>query len=137
MLTRFNHRVFLQEGRWFIWDPSLGLFRPIDNYAWNGTKYEVDDRAYCTDPLSKTYCFGSAEMLARCVELSKKYEDQIYKVSTASYLAIGNFTWFRDRPVTFTKCAPRDVASWKRLVDGRWPRTCKRRSIKRFTKRNI
>ena len=75
-------------------------------------------------------------MLARCVELSKKYEDRISTVPTASFLAIGDFVWFRDRPVTFTKCAPRDVASWKRLVNGN-ARTCKRRSNKRFTKRNI
>jgi hypothetical protein len=136
MLTRFNDRVFLQEGRWFLWDPTLGLFRPIDNYAWNGTKYEVDDHVYCTDPLSKTYCFGSAEMLSHCIALTKKHEDRIPDVPTASYLAIGDFTWFRDRPVSFIGCSPRDVASWKRLVNGH-ARTCKRRSNKRFTKRNL
>ena len=136
MLTRFHDRVFLQEGRWFLWDPSLGTFRPIDGYAWNGTQHVVLDQAYCSDPMSKLYCFGTPELLAKCVEMTKKYESKIANVPSALYLAIGDFVWFRDRPVTFTSCAPRDLASWKRLVNGH-ARTCKRRSNKRFTKRNL
>ena len=136
MLVRFHNRVFLQEGQWFLWDTSLGLFRPIDNYAWDGTKYVVDDIAYRKDPLAKTYCFGSTEMLAKCVELSKKYESKIETAPVPTFLSLGTLEWFRDRPVNFTHAAPKDAGSWKRLVNGN-RRTCKRRSSKRFTKRTI
>jgi hypothetical protein len=135
MLTRFNDRVFLQEGGWFVWDSSLGLFRPIDGFGWNGESYEVDDKAYRTDPLDKTFCFGSVETLAICVELTKKYESRVSTVPEAKFFAIGTPVWFRDRPVSFTPCAPQDLQSWKRLTKGN-TRTCKRRSKIRFTKRN-
>lgn len=134
MLARFNDRIFLQDGRWFLWDSMLDLFRPIDGYAWNGTRYDLDDRAYRTDPMSKTYCFGTVEMLAHCVELTKKYKHKT--VHSVSFLTIGDPVWFRDRPVSFTPCATKDIASWKRLVNGR-ARTCRQRSNKRFTKRNL
>lgn len=119
-----------------MWDSAIGLFRPIDGFAWNGTDWVLDDIAYRRDPLEKTYCFGSAEVLATCVALSKKYESAIETAPTASYVSIGNPTWFRDRPVNFTHTAVRDVASWKRLVKGR-ARTCKQRSANKFTKRNL
>jgi len=136
MLVRYQDRVFLQEGRWFFWDSALSLFRPIDGFAWDGTAWLLDDQAYRTDPLEKTYCFGSTEMLAKCVELSKKYKPFIETAPVASYISIGSPTWFRDRLVNFTHAAPRDIASWKRLVNGR-ARTCKRRSVNKFTKRTI
>jgi hypothetical protein len=136
MLAKFQEHVFLHEGRWYVWDTALFMFRPIDGFAWNGFTWKLDDRAYCKDPLEKTYCFGSAEMLQTCVDLGKKYEDKIEHAPTASYLTLGNPQWFRDRPVSFTHAAPRDVASWKRLVKGR-ARTCKRRSSNKFTKRNL
>jgi hypothetical protein len=136
MLTKFQDRVFLKEDRWYIWDTSLGLFRPIDNFAWNGTAWVVDDIAYRRDPMEKTYCFGSPEMLANCVALSKKYESKIDNVPTASYLGLGTPVWFRDRPVNFTHSASRDMASWKRVVKGH-ARTCKRRSTNKFTKRTL
>ena len=122
--------------RWYIWDSGLGYFRPIDGYAWNGNVWIVDDLAYRTDPLEKTYCFGSAEMLVLCAELTKQYEPAIERAPTASWLSIGRPTWFRDRLVNFTHDAPRDVASWKRLVNGH-ARTCKRRSANKFTRRNL
>ena len=137
MLVRYQDRVFLQEGKyWFLWDTALSIFRPIDGFGWDGTHWVVDDRAYCKDPLVKTYCFGSKEMGEYCVKLTKKYVDRIETAPTATYIAIGNPTWFRDRPVNFTHAASRDVASWKRLVNGR-ARTCKRRSTNKFTKRTI
>ena len=137
MLVRYQDRVFLQEGRqWFLWDSALSVFRPIDGFAWDGTAWVVDDRVYCKDPLAKTYCFGSKEMRAYCVELTKKYGDRVESAPTASYISIGNPVWFRDRLVNFTHVAPRDVPSWKRLVNGR-ARTCKRRSANKFTKRNL
>jgi len=136
MLVRFQDRIFLQEERWYIWDSAIGLFRPIDGFVWNGNTWVVDDQKYRTDPLEKTYGFGSGEMLAKCIELSKKFEDTIQSAPTVSYLAIGTPQWFRDRPVNFTHSAPKDVSSWKRMIQGR-ARTCKRRSTNKFTKRNL
>lgn len=86
--------------------------------------------------MDKTYCFGSDEMLAICVELTKKYRDKVETAPTASYISIGNPTWFRDRLMNFTHAAPRDLSSWKRVVNGH-ARTCKQRSAKKFTKRNL
>jgi hypothetical protein len=135
MLVRYQDRVFLQDGgQWYLWDSALSMFRPIDGFAWSGTAWVVDDRAYCKDPLSKTYCFGS--MGARCTELTAMYADRIETVPTASYLSIGTPVWFRDRLVNFTHAASHDVPSWKKLVNGR-ARTCKRRSANKFTKRNL
>jgi hypothetical protein len=136
MLVRFQDRIFLQEGRWYLWDSAIGLFRPIDGFAWNGNRWIIEDKLYTKDPLEKTYGFGSVEMLTKCIELSKKYESRIESVPTASYIAIGNPQWFRDRPVNFTHSASRDVSSWKRMVQGR-SRTCKRRSTNKFTKRTL
>ena len=136
MLVTFQGHTFLHEGRWFIWDTGMDIFRPIDNFAWNGTTWVVDDHAYRIDPLDKTYGFGSVEMLVKCVALGATYGQKIENAPVASYLAIGHPVWFRDRPVTFAHKAPRDVPSWKRLVQGR-ARTCKRRSSNKFTKRNL
>ena len=137
MLVRYQDRVFLQEGKhWFLWDSALSTFRPIDGFGWDGAAWVVDDRTYCKDPLSKTYCMGSKEMAAYCFELTKKYEDRVETAPTASYISIGTPMWFRDRLVNFTHAAPQDVLSWKRLVNGR-ARTCKRRSVNKFTKRNL
>jgi hypothetical protein len=136
MLVRFQDETFLMVSRWYVWDSSLGFFRPIDSYAWDGNVWILDDLAYRTDPLDPTYCFGSAEMLAICAELTKKYEPAIEHAPTASWLSIGRPVWFRDRLVNFTHDAPRDVPSWKRLVNGH-ARTCKRRSSNKFTRRNL
>jgi hypothetical protein len=136
MLVRYQDHVFLHEGRWFVWDSSLGLFRPIDNFAWDGTAWVLDDRAYRRDPLDKAYGFGSAEMLATCMALSKKHEAAVETAPIASYISIGDPKWFRDRLVNFTHAAPHDVVSWKRMANGH-ARTCKRRLANRFTKRNL
>ena len=136
MLVTFQGHTFLHEGRWFIWDTGMDLFRPIDNFAWDGNSWVVDDRSYRKDPLEKTYGFGSVETLVRCVKLGETYGDKIESAPVSSYLAIGTPEWFRDRPVTFTHKAPRDVGSWKRLVKGR-ARTCKKRSSNKFTKRTL
>jgi len=135
MLVRYQDRVFLQDGgQWFLWESALSMFRPIDGFAWNGTAWVVDDRAYCNDPLSKTYCFGT--LSGRCAELTKMHGNRVETAPTAVYISIGSPVWFRDRLVNFTHAAPRDVPSWKKLVNGR-ARTCKRRSANKFTKRNL
>jgi len=114
----------------------MDIFRPIDNFAWDGKVWLLDDRAYRTDPTEKTYGFGSTEMLVKCVGFGETYGEKVESAPTASYLAIGKPVWFRDRPINFTHSAPRDVASWKRMVNGR-ARTCKKRSSNKFTRRNL
>jgi hypothetical protein len=137
MLVKFQDQVFLQVTlRCYVWDSGLGFFRPIDGYGWNGTEWVLDDKAYRKDPLEPTYCFGSATMMAICAELTKKYGPAVETAPTASWISIGTPVWFRDRPVQFTHAAPRDLASWRRLVKGR-ARSCKRRSTNKFTKRNL
>lgn len=136
MLVKFQGYTFLHTGRWFIWDTGMDIFRPIDRFAWDGKTWVIDDRAYHKDPMDKTYGFGSVEMLVQCVRLGETYGEKVETAPTASYLAIGSPVWFRDRPVTFTHKASRDVGSWKRLVKGH-ARTCKRRSSNKFTKRNL
>jgi len=136
MLVKFQGHTFLHAGRWFIWDTGMDIFRPIDNFAWDGKAWVIDDRAYRKDPTEKTYGFGSVDTLLACVRLGETYGEKVDSAPTASYLAIGKPVWFRDRPVNFTHKAPRDVGSWKRLVKGR-ARTCKKRSSNKFTKRNL
>jgi hypothetical protein len=136
MLVAFQGHTFLHEGRWFIWDTGMELFRPIDNFAWDGSAWVIDDHIYRKDPLEKSYGFGSVEMLLKCVRLGEIYGQKINTAPAASYLAIGSPVWFRDRPINFTHKASRDVSSWKRLIKGH-ARTCKKRSSNKFTKRNL
>jgi hypothetical protein len=136
MLVRFYERVFLNEGRWYVWDTAIGMFRPIDSFDWDGYQMVVNDKAYTTDPMDDTYGFGSVEMYKTCMDLTNTYEEKIPGIPTASFINAGALTWFRDRPVSFTECAPRDVPSWKRLVNGR-ARTCRVHVKNKFTKRNL
>ncbi len=115
-----------------MWEPSWDKWRPIDGYRWHGTSFVLDDGPSCTDPLDPTYGFGSAPMMRICELLESKRSDAV-SVETP---AIGETTWFRDRFVSLTPCAPTDLASWKRLVKGK-PRTCRRPPPgKKLTKRN-
>ena len=139
MLVRFADQVFLHNTSWFIWDTAIGMFRPIHGFAWDGYQMIVNDACYTADPMDETYGFGSVEMYKTCMDLTNLYEDKIPSAPTASFLDLGDLVWFRDRPVSFTSCAPRDLASWKRLVNGR-PRTCRHRDShakNKFTKRNL
>jgi len=139
MLVRFEDRIFLHETSWYVWDTAIGMFRPIHGFAWDGYQMVINDECYTADPMDDTYGFGSPEMYKTCMELTNTYEDKIPKAPTASFLDLGELVWFRDRPVSFTSCAPRDITSWKRLVKGR-PRTCRRRNSyakNKFTKRNL
>jgi hypothetical protein len=127
-----DHTFLDYKGYWFVWEPSWDKWRPIDGYRWNGTSFVLDDGPYCTDPLDPTYGFGSAPMMRICELLECKRSDAV-SVETP---AIGETTWFRDRFVSLTPCAPTDLASWKRLVKGK-PRTCRRPPPgKKLTKRN-
>ena len=143
MLVRFADRIFLtNNSETFVWDTAIGMFRPIRGFAWDGYQMILNDDCYTADPMSETYGFGSPEMYKKCMDLTNAYEEKTTAptaVPTASFLEVGNPVWFRDRPVSFTPCAPKDVQSWKRLVAGR-PRTCRRRPSNKknkFTKRNL
>jgi len=121
------------KGYGFVWEPAWEMWRPIDGIRWNGTSFVLDDGPYCTDPLDPFYGFGSAQMKRICELLESKRTSAV-PVDTP---CLGeDRTWFRDRFVSLTPCAPTDLASWKRLVKGK-PRTCRRPPPgKKLTKRN-
>lgn len=134
-VTEFGDHTFLEyKTYWFVWEPSWDMWRPIDGVRWTGTQFVIQDGRYCSDPLDPYYGFGSAQMKRVCELLEfKKSDGQPIELDSP---AIGETTWFRDRFVAFTECAPRDLASWKRLVKGK-PRTCRRPPPgKKLTKRN-
>jgi len=136
-VVRFKDRVFLfTQGKGYIWEAAWALFRPIDGYVWDGSRFRIDDIAYCRDPTDELYGFGTAEMKQTCEALTEDYEDDVSTAPTALFLDIGTVEWFRDRPVTFSTCAPRDVGSWKRLCKGR-ALTCRRHPRNKFTKRTL
>lgn len=137
MLVRFNDIVFLSSRKqWFVWDSTFMQFRPIDGYVWDGQTWVMDDRAYCKDPMEKFFGFGSHEMQKTCEALTRTYETQIERAPCVPFLDMGTSEWFRDRPVSFGKCAVRDTASWKRLV-ARHPHTCRTHPRNKFTKRTL
>lgn len=122
MLYEFRDKTFLEYKQyWFVWESAWEAFRPIDAVSWDGSTFQIDDTLYCMDPTSSTYGYGSPEMAQLCELLKDKYDESATKVST---LPLGA-EWFRDRFVTFTSCAPRDVQSWKRMVRNK-PRTCRK-----------
>lgn len=134
-VVEFGDFTFLNyKNFWFLWEPSWDKWRPIDGFQWNGTTFVVQDGRYCSDPLDPHYGFGSAQMMKVCELLEfKRTEGQPKEIDSP---AIGDTVWFRDRFVSLTPCAPKDLGSWKRLVRGK-PRTCRRPPPgKKLTKRN-
>lgn len=133
MLYEFQDKLFLEHKRfWFVWEPAWEQFRPIENVVWNGTSFDIQDKTYCADPTHTLYGYGSPQMRELCELLQDKAKDVPFKVTT---LPIGQ-EWFRDRFVAFSPCAPRDVRSWKRMVQHK-PRTCRKCPRgKRLTRRN-
>lgn len=133
MLYEFQDRLFLEHRRWwFVWEPAWEQFRPIESVVWNGTSFQVEDSAYCSDPTDIHYGYGSPQMRELCEMLEDKSRDPAMKVTQ---LPIGT-EWFRDRFVHMTSCVTRDVSTWKRMVRGH-PRTCRRCPRgKRLTRRN-
>jgi hypothetical protein len=142
MLVRFADHIFLtQNTQTFVWDTAIGMFRPIHTVGWDGYRMNINDDCYTADPMSETYGFGTPEMYKVCMNLTNMYESKVNSpsgVPTSSFLNVGEVVWFRDRPIAFTPCAPKDIQSWKRLVAGH-PRTCRRRPANKnkFTKRNL
>jgi hypothetical protein len=134
-MIRYADRVFLhQQSRWFIWEPSWKLYRPIDGLRWTGTELRLEDHAYCKDPLDDLYGFGTDRMYTLCFNLSQNFAD-VENAKALPFLTIGTPEWFRDRPLALTPCAPRTVESWKRMnLKRRTVRSCLRKT---FTKRNM
>jgi len=133
-MIRYGDRVFLHEGsRWYLWESSWKMYRPIDGLRWTGTDLKLDDRAYCTDPMDDLYGFGTHRMYNHCFNLSQSFGD-IENAKPVPFLTIGTPEWFRDRPIALTPCAPRDIESWKRMNLRR--KTVRRHARKTFTKRN-
>lgn len=132
MLYELQDRVYLEYKQWwFVWEPAWESFRPIEGVLWNGTSFVIKDEGFCSDPTSQTYGYGSDKMRQLCGMLQDKFSTNPQKVST---LPFGN-EWFRDRFVSLTRCAPRDVQSWKRMVQNK-PRTCRNKPRgKKLTRR--
>jgi hypothetical protein len=134
MLVRFQDKVFLfKKSKWFMWESAWDCFRPVDAVSWDGTKYVIDDKAYCSDPSSDYYGFGSKQMEDFCESL----EYDISKAIPVSSIPVGNSEWFRDRMITIAPCASRDKTSWKKMLCGTPYKTCRNITRNRFTKRNL
>lgn len=138
MITRFHDRAYLHVGsRWFIWEPVWSLFRPVDGLAWNGTKFVLDDAAYCADITDRQYGFGSEEMYQVCTKLSETWADKVPDAPVAKVLSIGKNEWFFDRPMVLTPCASRTKDSWRAMgLQRKSLRVLRRAPRKTFTKRN-
>jgi hypothetical protein len=86
-------------------------------------------------PLDSLYGYGSDAMKKVCEALTAQYAPQLDKAVAVQTPEIGPLLWFRDRRISLTACAPRDIASWKRMHRGR-PRTCRHVVLKnKFTRR--
>ena len=131
---QFRDSTFLlYKSLWFVWESAWDGYRPVDALRWNGTRFEVDDARYTSDPTDSLYGYGSESMQKVCEHLSDTYPQSLAK--PVRHLTVGPPEWFRDRMVSLTTCAPRDTASWKKMCQGRH-RTCRRGPRNRFTKRN-
>ena len=132
---RFRDTTFLHYKKyWFVWESAWDGYRPVDALRWNGRTYEVVDIAYTKDPLSINYGYGSAAMKKVCDLLTEKYPKE--QAVLVSHLSFQTPEWFRDRLVTLSPCAPRDIVSWKKMVMSR-RRTVRRGPANKFTHRNI
>ena len=124
MLYDFRDRLILEyKGWWFVWEEAWDSFRPVDAIQWDGTRFLLDDRAYCNDPSDPLYGYGSQNMKDFCRLLGQRKTE--YEPLETVTLEHGPLEWFFDRRVALTPCAPRDHASWKRMVQNK-PRTCRK-----------
>lgn len=137
MIVRFNGQTFVKRvGRWFIWESSMGTFRPIDGYDWDGTTFVIDDKAYCSDPMDIHYGFGTTLMKQACKGITELYESHVETAPEVPFLDVRPVEWFFDRPLSLTKCAPRDRAAWKKFVQNHG-KTLRKHPRKTFTKRTL
>ena len=123
-LVKVGDMVVLRlKTAWFLWEPAWESWRPVSSIAWDGDSLQIDDRAYCADPMDPLYGYGSAKMRELCSILTDTYPAA--EAQPGLLPAIGPREWFYDRFLSLTRCAPRDKASWKRFHKGRYrtPRT--------------
>ena len=134
MLYDFRDRLILEyKNWWFVWEEAWDAFRPIDGIRWDGARFVLDDRTYCTDPSDPLYGYASQNMKDFCDLLSDhRSEDTPKEVRT---LESANPEWFFDRRVTLTPCAPRTHASWKRMTGGVYQTLRKTPKGTKFTRR--
>ena len=133
-LTKFGDSTFLDyKGSWFVWEPCWESFRPVHAVRWDGSSFRMD--LVEGSPLDPLYGYGSDAMKSVCDALTAQYAPQLDKAVPVQTPEIGPLLWFRDRRISMTACAPRDVASWKRMHRGK-PRTCRHVVLKnKFTRR--
>lgn len=134
MLYDFRDRLLMEyKGWWFVWEESWDGFRPIDRIHWDGSRFVLEDRRFCKDPLDPLYGYGSQTMKDFCELLGTHRADGVpLEVNTLE----STFPeWFFDRRVALTPCAPRDHASWKRMTQGKYKTLRKAPKGKKFTRR--
>jgi len=124
MLYEFRDRIVLEHKRWwFVWEEAWDCFRPVNAIQWDGTAFVFDDREYCSDPSDPWYGYGSQTMKDLCELLGDQRLEELPK--EVNRLDAGPLEWFFDRRASLTPCAPRDHASWKRMVQGKG-KTCRK-----------
>lgn len=132
MLYDHNDQLVLEhKGWWFLWENAWDSFRPINGVKWDGSRYIYDDREYCSDPTDPLYGYGSQVMKDLCDLLADSRHEIPEETDS---LRTGQLEWFYDRPMSLTACAPRNMASWKRMSKG-IHRTCRRHRGRKFTRR--
>jgi len=127
-----NHKFVHHHNQWFIWESAWDSFRPIQAFAWNGTRFEIDDQLYCKNPFDQFYGYGSLEMKVLSQQLNIRYKDATYIQQCP---IIGQSEWWFDRDIVLTKCCPRDKVTWKRYVKNHY-RTLRHLTRNKFTRRN-
>lgn len=128
-----DHHFLHIKDKWFMWERAWESYRPITSVYWDGNQFVIDDKPYCNDPTDPYYGYGSKEMKDFCQKIEKR-ESRVVQTPE-----IGPLVWFRDRKVSLGPCAPRDVASWKRMCRGKH-RTCRKFDLttrNKFTRRNL
>lgn len=134
MLYDFNDQLILEhKGWWFLWETAWDSFRPIDDLQWDGTRFVYNDKDYCSDPTDPLYGYGTQVMKDLCELLGDSRHELPEEVDC---LRIGSREWFMDRPMSLTPCAPRDLASWKRMSGGDHRTLRHKRRGRKFTRRS-
>lgn len=135
-LTRVGDTVYLQvKTAGFVWEPAWDRYRPVSAVAWDGVRFLLDDRAYCSDPTDPLYGYGSPAMQELCALLTQRYPPA--SAVPGPLPVLGPAEWFFDRYASLTPCAPRDRASWKRLHKGKYrtPRSAPKTRLTRKVRR--
>lgn len=119
-LTRFQDNVFLEyKTNHFVWEPAWETFRPIQSVDWTGDRFVINDVVYCSDPMDDMYGFGSPQMKQVCDVLRDTYNKSLANATEIKSPQIGKLTWFGDRYISLSPCAPKTTTSWKKMCRGK------------------